>query len=83
MLTELKLLHAYIGGLIEEVEGGHVELNQLFDNRDPDSLSVDLTFTRKAVAAGCDHEYRRIASGEYECGTCGSITDEPEGEQWA
>lgn len=82
MLTELKLLHTYLGGLIEEVERGHVEIDQLFDNRDPNSLSVDMTFTRKPVDAGCDHEYRRIASGEYECRTCGSVTDEPEGEQW-
>jgi hypothetical protein len=78
MLTELKLLHAYIGGLIEEAESGRVVLGQFFDHREPESLSVDLTFTRKTVVAGCDHEYRRIASGEYECRVCGAITDEPD-----
>ena len=82
MLDQLKLRHAYIGGLIAEVEAGAIEIGQFFDNREPESLSVDLTFTRKPAAAGCDHEYRRIASGEYECRICGQVTDEPEDEQW-
>lgn len=82
MLDKLKLLHAYLGGLITEAESGGLVLRTFFDNRDPDALSVDLTFDRTTVAHGCDHDYRRIASGEYECRTCGAVTDEPEGEQW-
>jgi len=84
MLTELKLLHAYIGGLIEEAESGGLTLGHFSQRGDEGDLSVALTWRRnRPEPVLCDHEYRRMASGEYECGACGSITDEPEGEQWA
>lgn len=82
MLTELKLLHAYIGGLIEEAESGALNLEHLHINKTDRMAYVELQYARAKLPAGCDHEYRRIASGEYECRTCGSVTDEPEGEQW-
>lgn len=82
MLDQLKLLHAYLGGLITEAESGSIEVDEFYHTRDGRSSSVSLSFTRAHVATGCDHQYRRIGTGEYECRTCGSITDEPEGEQW-
>lgn len=83
MLTELKLLHAYIGGLIEEAESGALDIDKFYETRSDREVNLSLGWTRKPEQrSGCDHEYRRIASGEYECRTCGSVTDEPEGEQW-
>lgn len=85
MLDELKLLHAYIGGLIEEAGSGNVELEDVQTDRTDGIVTLYLAYERLAyVPAGCDHDYRRIASGEYECRVpgCGAITDEPEGEQW-
>jgi hypothetical protein len=77
MLTELKLLHAYIGGLIEEAESGGLTLGHFSQRGDEGDLSVALTWCRnRAESVFCDHEYRRIASGEYECRTCGQITEE-------
>lgn len=84
MLDQLKLLHAYLGGLVQQAEAGELEVDELYDTRGIDSLTVQLSYVRPKVAPGCDHDYRRIASGEYECRVpgCGAITDEPEGEQW-
>lgn len=83
MLDKLKLLHAYLGGLITEAESGGLEVDEFYHTQHACSSSISLSFTRATVAPGCDHEYRRIASGEFECRGCGSITDEPEGEQWS
>ena len=83
MLTELKLLNAYIGGLIEEAESGAIRLIHVDSDKPDQGFAMDFAWRREPVPVGCDHEYRRIASGEYECRTCGSVTDEPEGEQWA
>ncbi len=83
MLTELKLLHTYLGGLIAEAESGALSLEHLHVNKTERMDYVELQLKHDDVPAGCDHEYRRIASGEYECRTCGSVTDEPEGERWS
>lgn len=85
MLSELKLLHAYLGGLIKEAEAGAIEVDEFYHTRDDRSSHINFSFNRAPVASGCDHQYRRIASGEYECRVpgCGAITDEPEGEQWS
>ncbi len=83
MLDKLKLLHAYLGGLIEQAHAGAIEVDELYHTHDDRSSQVSLSFTRAHVSKGCDHSYRRIASGEYECRVCGSVTDEPEGEQWS
>jgi hypothetical protein len=84
MLSELKLLHAYLGGLIQEADAGALVVDELYHTKDDRSSSITLSFVRVHVLTGCDHQYRRIASGEYECRVpgCGAITDEPEGEQW-
>lgn len=83
MLNELKLLHAYLGGLVKEAEAGALTLEHFSQRGDDGDLSVAVTW-RRAVPAptGCDHEFRRIASGEYECKLCGVITDDLENEQW-
>lgn len=85
MLTELKLLHLYVGGLIDEAEAGKATILRATRNRVLDRVSIDILIEQPPmpVRTGCDHEYRRIASGEYECRTCGSVTDEPEGERWS
>lgn len=85
MLDKLKLLHAYIGGLIPEVEAGRLVVLEASAGRVLDRESLTVLVERvNVVPAGCDHDWRRMASGEYECRTpgCGVITDEPEGEQW-
>lgn len=82
MLNELKLLHAYLGGLIAEAESGEVTLGHFSQRADDGDLSIALTWTRKTVAPGCDHDWRGIATGEHECRKCGQITDDLEGEQW-
>lgn len=84
MLDKLKLLHAYLGGLIKEADAGAIEVEECYHTHDDRQSQVSLSFTRAQVTVGCDHQYRRIASGEYECRVpgCGAITDEPEGEQW-
>lgn len=90
MLDNLKLLHAYIGGLIEQADAGALVVLEASRS----TVAFGSTPAREAIAIcverkhtpspGCDHDYRRIASGEYECRRpgCGAITDEPEGEQW-
>lgn len=80
MLNELKLLHAYLGGRIAEAEAGALSLEHLHVTKTERTAYVELQFQRAAVPVGCDHEFRRIASGEYECKLCGSITDELEDE---
>lgn len=84
MLDKLKLLHAYVGGLVDQAEAGELVVEECYHTRNDRSSQVSLSFVRPVVAAGCDHDWRRMASGEYECRTpgCGVITDEPEGEQW-
>lgn len=82
MLNELKLLHLHLKGLIEEAEAGRLTLNGLDSHRTRGSAYVLVEFTRKPSPTSCDHEFRRIASGEYECKLCGVITDDLEGEQW-
>lgn len=84
MLDKLKLLHAYLGGLIETADAGGLTVDECYHTFDDRQSSVSLSYTRAVVPAGCDHDFRRIASGEYECRRpgCGAITDEPEGEQW-
>lgn len=82
MLSELKLLHAYLGGLIKEADAGALVVDEFYHTKSDLSSSVTLSFVRTKHASGCNHQYRRIGTGEYECRTCGSITDEPEGEQW-
>lgn len=85
MLDKLKLLHAYLGGLITEAAAGQVAVEDVQTDRADGVVTLYLAYERVSVPAGCDHEYRRIASGEYECRVpgCGAITDEPEGEQWS
>jgi hypothetical protein len=82
MRDKLTLLHAYIGGLLEEAEAGRVNLATVEVARSEGYAALNLRYTRTSEPKGCDHGYRRIASGEYECSNCGAITDEPEGEQW-
>lgn len=78
MLTELKLLHAYIGGLIEEAENGVLDIDELYGVRSDREVNLSFSWSRKpGQTTGCDHDWRRIASGEYECRVCGAITDEP------
>jgi len=83
MLDKLKLLHAYLGGLIKEVEAGQLTVLEATRgtvlNREAISVLVERV---PSVPKGCDHQYVRIASGEYQRRVCFSITDEPEGEQW-
>lgn len=82
MLNELKLLHAYLGGLIKEAEAGALALEHFSQRGDEGDLSVAVTWRRAAtVPTGCDHQWRGTASGEYECRTCGQVTDDPEDEQ--
>lgn len=80
MLDKLKLLHAYLGGLVAEAEAGALTVRHLSQRSDDGDLTMALTYSRVCPPAGCDHEYRRIASGEYECRSCGVVTDEPEDE---
>lgn len=83
MLDKLKLLHAYLGGLISEAEAGALSLEHFSQRGDEGDLSVALTWKRPVPQpVGCDHQWRRIASGEYECRGCGQITDTLENEQW-
>jgi hypothetical protein len=82
MLAKLRLLHAYLGGLIDEAETGGAVLEEVTTVREEGYQGLVLRYSRTPVSAGCDHEYRRIVTGEYECSNCGAITDEPEGEQW-
>lgn len=83
MLTELKLLHAYLGGLIKEAESEALTVEHFSRRGDDGDLSVALSWRRPAPApVGCDHQWRGTASGEYECRTCGQVTDELENEQW-
>ena len=86
MLSQLKLLHAFIGGLIEQADSGALQVLEvvhsreliLLENRD----TIVVGFRRRELPKSCDHTFRRIASGEYECRKCGAITDELESEQW-
>lgn len=80
MLTELKLLHLYLGALIAEIEAGRMSLLRASRTEALGRVAIDILVERLAPASppGCDHEYRRIASGEYECRVCGAITDEPD-----
>lgn len=82
MLNELKLLHLHLKGLIEEAEAGRLSIEHLHVNKTERTAYVELQFTRKASPTGCDHGFRRIGSGEYECKLCGVITDDLENEQW-
>lgn len=82
MLNELKLLHLHLKGLIEGAESGRLTIDDLQIGRTDELLTVYFEFTRKPAPASCDHEFRRIASGEYECRVCGVITDDLENEQW-
>lgn len=88
MLSQLKLLHARIGDLIEQAESGALQVVEvvhsrelvLLENRDTIVVGV----RRRELPKSCDHVFRRIASGEYECTRpgCGIITDDVENEQW-
>lgn len=82
MLNELKLLHLHLKGVIEEAEAGRLTIDGLDSHRGECSSYVLVEFTRKASPDGCDHEFRRIASGEYECKLCGVLIDDLEDEQW-
>lgn len=87
MLDNLKLLHTYLGSLIEQAESGALQVLEvvhsrelvLLENRDTITVGV----RRRELPKSCDHQFRRIASGEYECSKCGTITDDVENEQWA
>lgn len=89
MLSELKLLHTYLGSLIEQAETGALQVMEvvhsrelvLLENRDTIVVGV----RRRELPKSCDHQFRRIGSGEYECSRpgCGLITDEVENEQWS
>lgn len=86
MLNDLKLLHAYLGQLIEQEAAGTVVLREV--SRETvgrqDTLYVRVDRVPAVEAPSCDHSFRRIASGEYECTRpgCGIITDDLESEQW-
>jgi hypothetical protein len=86
-LTDLKLLHAYLGGLIEQEESGTLQVLGVVHSRERTFLesrdTIVVSVRRKDLPRVCDHDWRRIASGEYECRHCHTITDDIENEQWA
>lgn len=87
MLSQLKLLHSYIGQLIEQAEGGGYKILEAARSTVLDREAISILVERLKPAAEvktCDHTFRRIASGEYECSrpACGLITDDLESEQW-
>lgn len=85
MLSDLKLLHARIADLIEQAEGGGYEILEASRSTVLDRESISFLVERlkpPSEIKTCDHTFRRIASGEYECRKCGAITDELESEQW-
>lgn len=88
MLNQLKLLHTYLGSLIEQAESGTLKVTAVSHARTLDTRSgvedLNVTVHRNVgPVKTCDHLFRRIASGEYECSKCGTITDDVENEQWA
>lgn len=83
MLSQLKLLHLYLGQLIQDAEAEKLSVSDLDTHRSETCVFLRLEFERKPTALSCDHMFRRIASGEYECSKCGTITDDIENEQWA
>lgn len=87
MLSQLKLVHAFIGGLIEQAEAGNLKVLDVTHGRTLDIRSgvEDLTVQVQrtiGTAKTCDHLFRRIASGEYQCSKCSTTTDDLESEQW-
>lgn len=85
MLSQLKLPHARIGDLIEQAEGGGYEILEASRSTVLDREAISILVERLKPATEvktCDHVFRRIASGEYECSKCGTITDDVESEQW-
>ena len=86
MLNDLKLLHTYLGQLIEQAEGGGYTILEASRSTvlDRECITVLVERLKPPVVRTCDHSFRRIASGEYECTRpgCGIITDDLESEQW-
>lgn len=84
MLSELKLLHLYLGQLIQDADAKKLTLSDLDLNRSETCVFLRVEFERNATPPSCDHLFRRIGSGEYECTRpgCGIITDDLESEQW-
>lgn len=87
MLDNLKLLHARIGVLIEQAEGGGYTILEASRSRVRDREAISILVERfKPVTEvkTCDHLFRRMASGEYLCTRpdCGIIIDDVENEQW-
>lgn len=85
-LNDLKLLHLHIGELIEQAEGGAYEILEASRSQvnDRQAIAILVQRLKPVEPVGCDHSFRRIASGEFQCSRrgCGLITDELESEQW-